>query len=987
MTGRKHPPESSAQQVEDLARRQAALLRLSAEIAATLDEDQVCKRVVHGLRDESLGYDFVGVFVVDEATGDRIMRAGVGWSDIPEDLRLPRDEGLSARPLQDGQLHYTHDVTREPLYVPGLSTGSEVDVPLMIDDRPIGVLVVESEQPEAFGKADLEILTVAANQASIAIARARLLENQRRLLEAERRRANEQQALLETTSDLSAELELSKLLQAALERAIALLGLTAGELAIFEDDRQELVIVANHNTGTMSTGTRLKVGEGAMGRVAQTHQPLNIPDYKKWAGRSEQYADVEAHAVLVVPLLMGGRLVGAISVWDADVARRFGVGDLRLVNLFAPQAAVAIENAQLFTTARRQKQYFEELVRNNPVAIVTLNSEHDVVACNPAFEKLYGYVQSEVLGRNLDELITTEDTKSEAVAYTQQAGDKAVKGIGQRRRKDGSLVDVEVLAVPVVVDGERVGLMGLYHDISELLSTRKEAEAASSAKSQFLASMSHELRTPLNAIIGYSEMLQEDVQDVGRTEFVPDLQKIHSAGNHLLALINEVLDLSKIEAGKMELYLESFDTRGVVDDVVTTIQPLIEKNSNELKVQFKDDLGEMFSDVTRVRQVLLNLLSNASKFTESGTVTLAVAREEDSETGEDCIVFDVSDTGIGMTPEQLNRLFQAFSQAEVGTARKYGGTGLGLAISKSFCEMMGGGIAVESEAGSGSTFTVCLPVRAPKAADKSVPDLGAGIPAPLDGELGTAGTVLVIDDDPVMRNLMGRFLRKEGFKVEEAAGGEEGLRLAHEARPDVITLDVLMPGMDGWAVLTALKGDAELADIPVVMLTVVDDKNMGVALGASEYVTKPIDRERLSALLRKHSRAGGSGPVLVVEDDDATRALLKRTLESEGLVVLEAANGREGLERLAEREPGLVLLDLMMPEMDGFEFIETLHRGSNWQSIPVVVITAKELTVEDRKRLNGGVERVFQKGSYDREKLLMEVRDLVAAHVQSEMQG
>jgi GAF domain-containing protein len=238
---------------------------------------------VHGLRDESLGYDFVGVFVVDEATGDRIMRAGVGWSDIPEDLRLPRDEGLSARPLQDGQLHYTHDVTREPLYVPGLSTGSEVDVPLMIDDRPIGVLVVESEQPEAFGKADLEILTVAANQASIAIARARLLENQRRLLEAERRRANEQQALLETTSDLSAELELSKLLQAVLERAIALLGVTAGELAIFEDDRQELVIVANHNTGTMSTGTRLKVGEGAMGRVAQTHQPPCSWEVGWWA--------------------------------------------------------------------------------------------------------------------------------------------------------------------------------------------------------------------------------------------------------------------------------------------------------------------------------------------------------------------------------------------------------------------------------------------------------------------------------------------------------------------------------------------------------------------------------------------------------------------------------------------------------------------------------------------------------------------------------
>ena len=973
--------ESSTQQEIDLSRRQSALLHLSAELAATLDETEVCRRVVHGLHDESLGYDFVGVFLTEDATGDRVMRAGVGWSDIPEDLRLPRDEGLSARPLQDGKLHYTPDVTREPLYVPGLSSGSEVDVPLTIDGRPVGVLVVESEHPNAFGKADLEILTVAANQASIAIARARLLEDQRRLLEAERRRANEQQALLETMSDLSAELELSKLLQAVLERAVSLLGVIAGELAVFEQDTQELVIVANHSTGQVSTGTRLKIGEGAMGRVAQTHQPLNIPDYQKWAGRSAQYAQVEAHAVLVVPLLMGGRLVGAISVWDSDRDRRFGVGDLRLVNLFAPQAAVAIENARLYTNARQQKQYFEELVRNNPVAIVTLNGDHDVVSCNPAFEKLYGYTQDEVIGHNLDDLITTEATRSEAVAYTQQAGDHAVQGISQRRRKDGSMVDVEVLAVPVVLDGERVGLMGLYHDISGLLSARRDAESANSAKSQFLASMSHELRTPLNAIIGYSEMLQEDAATAGQSEFIPDLEKIHSAGKHLLALINDVLDLSKIEAGKMELYVEAFETRRVVEEVATTVRPLMQKNSNVLELDCGPDLGEMKSDVTRLRQVLLNLLSNASKFTDAGKISLKVSREIQGPGAQDWVTFTVSDTGIGMTQEQMSRLFQAFAQAEAGTARKFGGTGLGLAISRRFCEMMGGTLTVQSEFGQGSAFAMRLPATAP-GSDDDPADAGVVSESPKAGS-GRAGTVVVIDDDAAMRNLMGRFLRKEGFLVEEAAAGEAGLELVRKVRPDVITLDVVMPGMDGWAVLAALKEDAELAEIPVVMLTIVDDRNLGYALGASGYMTKPVDRDRLTEVLRRFGGRSDDRPVLIVDDDEATRGVLRRMLEGEGWPVVEAENGIAALDRISDVEPALVLLDLMMPEMDGFEFLEVLRGNNECRTVPVVVLTAKDLSEDDRHRLNGGVEKIFNKRNRTQEEFLTEVRGLVAGHISS----
>jgi signal transduction histidine kinase/DNA-binding response OmpR family regulator len=514
---------------------------------------------------------------------------------------------------------------------------------------------------------------------------------------------------------------------------------------------------------------------------------------------------------------------------------------------------------------------------------------------------------------------------------------------------------------------------GLRQMAEELTEARNLASQANQAKSVFLASMSHELRTPLNAIIGYSEMLMEDAEDSGRENDVADLQKIRAAADHLLALINDVLDLSKIEAGKMEVHLETVDVSAMLQDVVSTSEPLVTKNDNRLEVRCAGDLGPIEADLTKLRQALFNLLSNACKFTSNGVITLAAARERVN--GAEWIRFGVSDTGIGMSPEQMKKLFQAFSQADASISKKYGGTGLGLLLSRRFCQMMGGDITVESVPGQGSTFTIRLPV------DAALPE------APREEETSIAATtlaqglstVLVIDDDPVARELMQRFLDQQGLYMVAAASGEEGLKLAKELRPAVITLDVLMPGMDGWAVLGALKADPALASIPVIMATFVDDKNKGFALGATEFLTKPINRADLARVLKKYRCANPPCPVLVVEDQADLRELMRRMLEQEGWVVAEAENGRVALDRVAENRPGLIVLDLMMPEMDGFSFLEALRQRAPWRSIPIVVVTAKDLTPEDHRRLNGYVQYIVDKGSHTQEELLQEVADRIAS--------
>ncbi len=510
---------------------------------------------------------------------------------------------------------------------------------------------------------------------------------------------------------------------------------------------------------------------------------------------------------------------------------------------------------------------------------------------------------------------------------------------------------------------------------AELAAAKLAAEAANQAKSQFLANMSHELRTPLNAVIGYSEMLREEAEDLNEPRLIPDLDKIHRAGRSLLSLVNDLLDLSKIEAGKMDLYLETFDIRELLGDISATVRPLIEKTGDTLVIEVAPDVGTCHLDQTKLKQILLNLVGNAAKFSENSEVSVRISAE--TLNGRAWIRCEVEDHGIGMTPDQVAKLFQPFSQADAATTRNYGGTGLGLALTRRLCQMMGGDVTVSSRPNEGSVFTVLLPRVVTE------PEEDASVPSPLARTPVSGPAVLVIDDDPIVHDLMTRFLAKENLRAIIAADGESGLRAARDYAPVAITLDVMMPAIDGWSVLRSLKADPATADIPVIMLTMVSDKSLGFSLGASEYLTKPIDRERLHSVLLKYT-PNNEALVLVIEDDEATRELLIRSLESKGHQTEQAENGRAALEVIRRDPPSLILLDLMMPEMNGFEFLHELRQNPSWRDIPVIVLTSKDLSNDERARLSGEADVVLQKGAVEREALLREVARRVAVRVGSD---
>lgn len=478
--------------------------------------------------------------------------------------------------------------------------------------------------------------------------------------------------------------------------------------------------------------------------------------------------------------------------------------------------------------------------------------------------------------------------------------------------------------------------------VGDLISARDSAQSANTAKSQFLANMSHELRTPLNAIINYAEIIQEDLSADETETVVSDVGKIQTAGLHLLGLINGILDLSKIEAGRMEVEAHTFDAAAIIREAVDTVKPLAARNNNKLTVTLDRSVAAAHTDSVKFRQCVLNLLSNACKFTKDGEVSLAASLK--SIDGTEFLEVAIGDTGIGMTPAQQASLFKAFVQADASTTRKYGGTGLGLAITQRLVTLLGGKIGVTSAPGAGSTFTFAVPRMFGDAAIAEPDHQSVVGAAP---EAGAAKTALIVDDDNDARDLLDRLARRMSYETIVASDGAQAIEIAKRSRPDVILLDLHMPVMDGWTVLEKLQADPELKAIPTIVVSVDDDSRNCFRLGAEDFFTKPINRVEFERALLSYAKLA-SGEILIVEDNDDAADLLSRAARNVGFEPRRAADAESGLAALEKCNAVGVILDLSLPGMDGIAFLNALRASEKWRSLPVIVFSAQEL--DDRQR-------------------------------------
>ncbi|MCI0397554.1 MAG: PAS domain S-box protein [Chloroflexi bacterium] len=778
------------------------------------------------------------------------------------------------------------------------------------------------------------------------------ITRRRRAEEAIRRQNEYLAALHETTLGLITRLDIDDLLEALLTRAGQLLGAPHGFVYLVTEDGRELEGKLSVGALSQAIGLRVKPGEGVTGRVWQTGQPLVIYDYDNWPGRLASFEYGAIRAIVGVPLKSGEQVIGVLGLaYSPDSEGTFGHEEVELLSRFGQLVSIALDNARLYTAAQREKEYFKAVVQISPVAILIVDLDVNVVGWNPAAEKLFGYTQAEAIGRNLDILIARGTTHDEALNFSRQAIQEGhLHALTQRTRKDGTLVDVEMAVVPVVVDGKRLGFIGIYHDISELQRARREAEAANQSKGAFLASVSHELRTPLTSILGFAKIIQKRLEQRllpaipatdGKTQrameqVLENVQIIVAEGERLTSLINDVLDLAKIEAGKVEWHMESLAVAEVIERATAATAGLFLQKRLPLIKDIPTDLPLIVGDRDRLIQVLINLISNAVKFTERGSVTCR-ARQANGE-----VVVSVSDTGIGIAAADLPKVFEKFKQVGDTLTDKPRGTGLGLAICKEIVEHHLGHIWVESDLGLGSTFAFSLPVEGVVAgevvatgqADPRVRwmDVNALV-SQLRPHLVSAGAtaeatgqkrILVVDDDANIRALLRQELAAEGYLVYEAEDGRQALTLAQQISLDLIILDVMMPELNGFDVAAVLKNNPQTMNTPIMILSIIEDRERGYRLGVDRYLTKPIDTQVLLQEAETLLAQGSSSRrVLVVDANASTVRTLTEALQAKGYQVVGASTGEEAVQTALSSRPDMIILNAVLSQQG--DIVKTLR--------------------------------------------------------------
>jgi PAS domain S-box-containing protein len=831
------------------------------------------------------------------------------------------------------------------------SHGSAIFQPLLVGGRATGVIDIHNlDREHAFSESDQRLLATIAGSLGVALENAQLIHETRQ-------RVSELATVNSVGAALATQLELAALIELVGERVRETFNADIAYVALHDEAVGRIDFVYYYETGERRPEPPLKYGQGLTSQILVARKPLLLNREEEYEGRGS--VGTPSKSYLGVPIFAGDKAIGVISVQSIREEGRFDEPDVRLLATIASNVGVAIQNARLFAEIERQREHFESLVEISPVAVVVMDADEHVTGWNPAAAELFGYTAEEAVGRPVDELVFSEDTRGEGRDVTREAlTNGRAHRITRRWRKDGTAVDVELMLVPLLVDDARLGFLGIYHDITELQRAREEAEAATQAKSAFLATMSHEIRTPMNAVIGMTGLLLGTELTAEQRDFA---EVVRSSGDALLHVIDDILDYSKIEAGKLELERAPFDLRECVEGALDIVAPRASQKEIELGCLIDDGVpAGIVGDIARLRQVLLNLLSNAVKFTEKGEVVVHVGSEP-SGSASHRVRLAVRDTGIGIPQDRMDRLFASFTQVDASTTRRYGGTGLGLAISKRLVELMGGTMSVQSEEGAGSTFEIELKAQE------------ADVPARIDDGLPRlAGKrLLVVDDNATNREIVIRQAQTWGMEPVAVEGPLAALELITAGESfDVAVLDMLMPDMDGLALAREIRHHRDVRELPLILLTSVGRlPQAGAAPEFNAQLAKPIkasqlyntllavlaqqaDEQRVAepaAVDLDEPAAASSLRILLAEDNAVNQKVALALLSRLGYRADVAWNGLEALAALERRPYDVVLMDVQMPELDGLDASRRICEHWPPEARPRIIAMTANALLEDRE--------------------------------------